>query len=358
MEDDDTVIPRSARIKFTLNPSKAVEQTPEYAILKEETDAVISQVHNSLRLQIIKLTKQEVTAARRTLQDTFASALRLTVQTASLYEPGIGHGQVDQICSTLISQYHHDLLKHLHTNVESFRATFIRIHALQGLPAPFADHLLYHPVAAAAGYNDDEDPALGYDILGLPPPRNRRRQQAPPTNLLRAVQNLKQLLLNVFNDPWFTFCKTEQQQNIDREVLRLTTTYFDTTATAEAAMIVDQEPAVEPRLLQEIIKKHVDSSTKTMQQEIKNLRNELRQKSTQRGPSSSASNKKKIVTQQPSPNAASNKSSVTKNTQKNTKKPRGKAVESVKGSSNETSRTNSTQQSKRNRKQKSTMKNK
>ena len=233
----------------------------------------------------------------RTLCDTFAAALRLTIQTSILYEDGIGDGQVDQICSTILSTSHRELLKHLNITFPDFQVVYCTVNALQDFPPPFADNLLFHPVAPAARgrHDDDDDPVLGYDILGIPNPnRNRFRQQAaPPTNLSRFIQTMKRLIVNVFVDPWSAYLTTEKSLAINREVLRLSTSYFDSSATAEAAMIVDQEPSVEPTLLSDIIKKAVDSSTKSLKNEINNLKNQLKQKSTPRGPTSGASGKKK-----------------------------------------------------------------
>ena len=326
LEDDPTSLPRSTRLKFSLNPSNLVKHTQEYATLKEETDDVLNQIQVSLRLQVFKLLKLEVKTLQKSLLDSFVEAFRLCILKSTLYENDIGEGQVDQICATLISTSHSDLLKYLDTNVASFKEAFTRTHSLQAFPTSIPDNLLFHPIHQAARH-DDDDPVLGYEILGLRNPRTRPLPQAPPTPLLCTIRNVKQLILNIFNDPWTSFCTAEKRQVINQQVLRLSTTYFDTNATAEANMIVEQEPAIEPTLLKQIVQKAVDSSTKSLQNELKNLRNQLKQKSSKRGQPSSASSKNKKATPPPQTNTSSRKNN-------------GSAVAAVNDSSAEPSKKN------------------
>ena len=89
MEDDAALIPRSARVKFALIPSKAVEQSTEYTALKEETEAVVTRHQLELKEQVLKMTRLEIQTSKTKLCDDFASAIRLIVQTKILFDDDI-----------------------------------------------------------------------------------------------------------------------------------------------------------------------------------------------------------------------------------------------------------------------------
>ena len=62
--DDDDLIPRSARIKFTLSTSKLAEADPGYTGLKDETDTLVLDFQKALKTKIIKVAELEVKLLR------------------------------------------------------------------------------------------------------------------------------------------------------------------------------------------------------------------------------------------------------------------------------------------------------
>ena len=62
MMDDDDFIPRSARnsSKFEFYVPKSVEDLPEFAEIKDETETIVMNYRKALKQQILKVMKVEI----------------------------------------------------------------------------------------------------------------------------------------------------------------------------------------------------------------------------------------------------------------------------------------------------------
>ena len=100
-------------------------------------------------------------------------------------------------------------------------------------------------------------------------------RQEQPTNLLLAILRLNSTIRKIFVDTWKQFEEAEKQQNVVAAIQKLTTTHFATCATAEAAMVVDREPAQDPEELKKLIQQTVAEKTQDLQNEVRSLQNQL-----------------------------------------------------------------------------------
>ena len=71
LEQDKQFIPCSARIDFQLRVSHAAEESKEYIVLKEETEAHLEEVRNTLKTKIIEATKIEIKVTLEEVREEF-----------------------------------------------------------------------------------------------------------------------------------------------------------------------------------------------------------------------------------------------------------------------------------------------
>ena len=275
LDDDPALIPRSAQIKFALNPSKASAQAPEFLTLQRETEQLITDIQLQLKSKVISMIRLDLQTSQALFLDDFVSALRLATHALALLDPALNPAQLDQICTTLLAQHSELLLRHLETPVNDIQQRYCRVHSIPVLPNPYPEPVTPNhlhdrlPIQA----HDQEDPVLGFAYLPADPPRQRVRQRPQPTPQCLAISSLARRLAQLFVDPWDLYLDADKKLSINRQILQMAVAHFDTAATANAAMLVDAEAPADCRLLQDLIKEAVSKSTKALQHNIKTLRN-------------------------------------------------------------------------------------
>ncbi len=88
------------------------------------------------------------------------------------------------------------------------------------------------------------------------------------------------LLKKLFVESWKSQITAHQAIASERAMARELKTYLDGTATQQAAMVIDVEPTVDPKILRDLIKTQVQSETKKIQTEL----NRMNQKLGRQGP--------------------------------------------------------------------------
>ena len=185
LEDDAALIPRSARIKFALNPSKTAEQAPEYLTLKGDTEQLVSDIQGQLKAKVLATLRLEISTSKSTFLDDFVTSLRLATHALTLSEPHLSPTHLDQICNTIFERHSDRLFKHLDTPVHNIRQCYCRVHALETLPNPFPEPAVTDvPAVAGLPPNDPDlnDPVLGFAYLPAPNQRNRVLPRRHPTD--------------------------------------------------------------------------------------------------------------------------------------------------------------------------------
>ena len=277
--NDESFIPRSARVKFALTASTAAEANDGYLRLQEETKLLVTDFQQSLKTKIVALTQIESNLLLSHIQETFASTIHVVVQ-SFLICSNLVPADLHKVVNTLLANHSADILPHLQIDLESFRTIYRRVHTLAFIPGPF--NLNRH--LPADGILRDNAVAQAPAIL-------------PPTFLLIASDILP-ALLNIFVVPWQTYLNTQRQVTVDTALRALRVDHLELPATDAAARLVEAEPAADPPQLKAIIASQVRERTSKLQKELTTLRNQLSQltsKNVKRGLPISASKKKKSI---------------------------------------------------------------
>ena len=75
MESDESQIPRSARLDFTLKSSKQVAELPDYIELMEECDIYINTVKCELKQKILKVLNMEIKTLQTQILEHFVKGI-------------------------------------------------------------------------------------------------------------------------------------------------------------------------------------------------------------------------------------------------------------------------------------------
>jgi hypothetical protein len=228
IEDDDNFMPRSARVNFSLSASKLVEQDAEYTRFSDETTAIVTTFQAALKTKIIEFAKLEVSALKTKIGSNFAVSLRLSVQACLLCEPNTLHLDTNQVVNTLLQEYSAMLLAHLDLDLGAFRAVYKRTHTLLTLPAALS-LVLPDPIPAHLVYT------------------------LPTQATLQVIAKVHRTLETTFLTPWSIYLDVQARNAISLQLKKLGNTHFTATATDVAAMEVDAEGAVEPKLIKDLI---------------------------------------------------------------------------------------------------------
>ena len=119
LEHDNTLIPRSARVKFTLTASKLVESDAEYQRLKEDTEVLIDNFQRELKRKIILCSALEARLVMAKLRTEFATALQVSTKAFAICDPAFNMTQADQIVNTVLERYPNPLLKYIQLTADS-----------------------------------------------------------------------------------------------------------------------------------------------------------------------------------------------------------------------------------------------
>ena len=247
LENDDQLIPRSARVKFALSTSKLVEEDAEYIRLRDDTAVLVSNFQKDLKRKIVSVAKLEVRLTMNKLRLDLASAIRVAVQAFIITDPALSTNQCDKIVNTILERYSKSLLTHLETNLEEFRLLYRQHHTISQFPSPFMETTQSTP---------SESPA-------------------PTSKVLQAISKINRALCDVFVSPWAKFLSIQTRMDMDLALQALTVSHFDTNKTDEANMLVDSEPPADPKQLKDLIQQQVSKETPKLQKELQRLQAQL-----------------------------------------------------------------------------------
>lgn len=272
LSDDKDLIPRSARIKFTLTTGKLAEKDEGYIRLKEETDSIIVTFQQALKTKIIAVAVIESKTLRSHAQVTFTNHLFLTTKALLICDNLTTDPH--RVVNTLLDRYSLPLLSYLDIELTDFRALYQRTHSLIAMPPPF-------------------------DLPTLDDPRRPAHQPMPiPSAVCQAVSTIYRVLDNTFLAPWAAHQHATNRNEIHLALKTLRATHLEPDATDAAIRMIDAEASVAPPQLRNVIDNQVYQRTLSLEKEIASLKKEmlnLKAKKFKRGPQQvGASQTKKI----------------------------------------------------------------
>ena len=279
---DPELIPRSARVKFALSCSKLAEADAGYIRLKEETEALVATFQSALKTKILAVADLEVKLLREQIQITFANNILVCCK-ALLICDGLPNENFHKIVNSVLQKYSMNLLPMLGIGLEDFRTLYCKKHSIPSLPDP----VLLAPVL----------PPLGGELGGM------ANVGAPPTSAIsKFVDTTYSVIQKIFGNPWQSYLNTQKRIEITTALKSLRTEHLVPSATDAAAIIVDNEPAVEPPVLRAIIDSQVAAKTAKLQNELTSLRSQVSKlkpassgKNLKRGSTGASQKKKKAA---------------------------------------------------------------
>ena len=266
MELDPSLFPRSARIDFTLQASKKVEELQDYIQLKEDTNIYILSVKDNLKARILAATAIEISALRKEILEHFVKGLYLVAKTIKTGE-GEPDADIHRIVSTLIAAHHEQLLVYFNTDLATFKEMYKELLNVTTFPDAEGSTAITAIVQAPATSQYFTAPATQ-------PQAQPQAQPAPPTlnpEIGKIYRDIECLFLT-------SIARYEEQvkrNNININLKKLDINHLTETATAEAEMEVGNEPSVSPENLKELIAKETKAATSALLNEMKKLQQQV-----------------------------------------------------------------------------------
>ena len=273
---DESLIPRSARINFTIKSNKATTVTEEYHTLIEETDKLVTETKKKFHASIMKSIALKIGQQIDNVAKLLLSGFNLCVQIATIETNESPDGELDATRKIAIA---------LFPAVDE--TTAISVTKLTG-----ALEKLY-PLPATQQSNAGEPVACPEPVV------TRARELAAALFILPLRK-------------WHEARKAQKLQ----EKLRAVAIAETNQATEDASMEVDIEPSIDKAKVKDLIKEAVSKKTAALKRELEKLRCTRRSGSpypkAKRGQRQGASSKEKK-----SKNNKSNKKTNKKTTQSN-----------------------------------------
>ena len=255
MELDQSLIPRSARLDFTLKSSKKVEELPDYIQLKEETEIYIKAVKQNLKARIIVATKLEIKALRKELLEHFVKGSFLTAKTLKIGE-GEPAADIHSIISQIINDSHEYFLPHFDTDLPTFKETYKTLLDVATFPTP--------GIAAP-------EPSQQLVVLSPHFAANAPRPVPVPMPMSNSNATIKRTIECLFITSVERYSAQEKRNEININLKKLDINHLTEAATAEAEMDVSNEPSVTPENLKELVAKETKLATAALLKQVNKL---------------------------------------------------------------------------------------
>jgi hypothetical protein len=243
LEDNEDVIPRSARIEFRLSGSKRTEQSAEFITLQEETSVMVNTYRKQLRKQVIKALKLEVKSCEDDLREHFTTAVRLIAKSFLIAEKKSDDTDVDRQINTTMDFFLTALTTNYPMTSDEFSKLYKKIHVLETFPPP--------------------PPTDGNPLLNQP--------DIIPDDITMLNNNI----VAAFVTPWTTYTEQEESNTVAIKLKQLSSGYFSDRNTAIAVSTVDLEPAADKPELSALIRKETNAEHRALRQEINTLRQQI-----------------------------------------------------------------------------------
>ena len=340
---DPELIPRSAKSAFSLRVMKRAETDPDMIQVMADIIPIVDQFQQACKSKILLANQIELRILLEESRELFAKALRRATE-VFLVADGHNIADTDKIVNTLLDRYHEDLLVHLDSNLHAFREIYNTVNTTT-LPQPFIapqaqqaapPQPSFADAARAAAAERDTatyDGSLFFRQQPLPPPAVTAPVLPPPPpvpspaekeigKIRRAIESVFVTSIKIYND-------VVVKNDIQLQLLKLKTTYSATESTEATAMALDAETPADRQLLNELIRKESEKSTKKMDNKLAQM-----QKTIERLTLQKKSPRGRSATTGASPKKSTNKRAQPKDTNnKQTKKQAGRQDGSANASS-------------------------
>ena len=128
MGNDDTFIPRSARINFEFHICPEVQQTDEFSLIQSSTTELIKDFQQNLKHKILETIRINIKHLQNKLNSTICELIFYKSKAFHLlHDPARINPPVTQTVALIINGFRDNLLKHCSLDKVSFKSLFIEI---------------------------------------------------------------------------------------------------------------------------------------------------------------------------------------------------------------------------------------
>ena len=260
MDLDPSLVPRSARLDFTLKASKKVEELPDYIQLKEETEIYILETKGNLKTRILAVTEMEINFLRQEILEHFIKGLFLVTKAIKIGE-GEPDADIHTSISDLISTNHETILPYFKTDLNTFCTMY---KDLLNVPA--------FPIGEASATTNEE---IVIHSQFFNRPASRQNQAPTPVTPTTDTGHIKRTIDCLFITSIERYEAQVKKNAIILNLKKLDINHLTESATAEVEMAVGNEPSVSPENLKELIAKESKIANANLLKEIASLKSQI-----------------------------------------------------------------------------------
>ena len=272
MAEDDTFIPRSARLESTFHMSKKAEQSLEFIALKQETDEHLISFRKILRDQVLKATKIELDTLVDTIQEVYARSIRVIAEAFLICDNKNDTTSPHEVLSFML-QSDTDaarLLKYINiSSSQQFFEVYKSVHSLPSFPIRSATQ----PQSQSTTATDSNNSSIFFHTQSQQSQQQVTQHRDP---YMGQTDKIKRAIEAVFVESFDSYVLQCKKNEIDLSLKKLTVSHFTEESTHSTQMELDQEPAVNRNQLRDLIRKESISQNKTLQTEIHKLQAKLK----------------------------------------------------------------------------------
>jgi hypothetical protein len=260
METNKEFFPRSARIDFRFHLSDDAKALDEYSTLLAATTQEIDGFKAQLKIRITQATQIELFVMRSKLRALAVKAIRITSKAFLIIEdPTTDDVPTDITARAVIS-----LLRPSFFAVLYFESTadVIAVYNKQ-------HRTTLEAFQAPAQAQDNSDSIVLNDA-------NLNPATGPPPNT--TASKIASTLKAIFTIAWAQYIDQTQRNAVRLKLRQFTVQALDEPATDAAAMVTNDEPNVDPKIVADMIQAEVSKKTKHLTTALSKLQNQLASK--------------------------------------------------------------------------------
>jgi hypothetical protein len=236
---EDTFIPTSARIKFELGATQKVKETATFTTLAETTKTLVETFQKALKTNMITVAKLELTQIQSDINTTILESVRdlSTISVMNHFPEAENYPRTARNLARATLEDHFEDLK-IFSTIEH-DSVFLR----------------YKELTA------DED--APYETGNLLPGARLHIACLIP----ELLSTLKKITVDSWKEQLDAISKKKKLLELDGYVK----TTLTEKATADTAMLLDEEPTIEPAIIKSLIAKGVSNATKDLKKTVERL---------------------------------------------------------------------------------------
>jgi hypothetical protein len=315
--DNETFVPKSAAINFTLGGSTIVKESAEFTKLAEDTTTLIDKFKKSIGENVSKAAKLEYETVKQEVRLVFCDACNKFAHAIILQSTStdtVNDIDIHNLVYTSILSTPTCLSEVYMTSVE-FQTLYKKQfpeHQPVTLPQVSQQQVVRritrqtsttattattsrHFRSASSQQLSDLSEAEDNSVAPEDPERNSTPVISAP---ISNCQLLSRSLTAIFVKPWNAYVTEIDKRLKDNKLKRFVVEITETQATDDAAARLDKERTIDAKTIEQLIDEKVNKRTKSLTNEINQLKQQLvrSKNSTRGGTPNRASSKKKQKT--------------------------------------------------------------